>query len=455
MPSSIINSDDGVVSGTSGLKSVGGDDGVLVFQSKGTETARINTDKQIVAAAGTNSLPALTTTGDLNTGIYFPAADTIAFTEGGVEAMRIDSSGNVGIGTTSPGSNLDVRGLVSFARTSAGAAIQVANFQNLSSDTNSAVEIVFNNSTNFNANQQTKIGVVRTNSPIAGSTAMYFATQANGEAMRIDSSGNVGIGTTSPADKLSVSGGGITVTNGNVVVTDGTTSFQMGVNNFATGYGMGTTSNTPLIFAANNAERARITSGGAFLVGTTSTLGTNSINEFRAAQTAGGEGVLTVYNSASSSADGSPVLTLNKAMTTTTSSARFLQFYANGFAQAMGGIVGNGVENVQFATLSDVREKTNIQTISGSLNKINALNPVEFDWIKNGEHCPAGFVAQDVEQVFPEFVIENFSQEGQEPRKGLTGGMTGGIIPHLVKAIQELKAELDTVKAELATLKGN
>jgi hypothetical protein len=91
MPSSIINSDDGVVSGTSGLKSVGGDDGVLVFQSKGTETARINTDKQIVAAAGTNSLPALTTTGDLNTGIFFPAADTIAVTVGGVESARIVS----------------------------------------------------------------------------------------------------------------------------------------------------------------------------------------------------------------------------------------------------------------------------------------------------------------------------------------------------------------------------
>jgi hypothetical protein len=108
MPSSILNSDDGVISGTSGLKSSGGDDGVLVFQSKGTETARINTDKQIVAAAGTASLPALTTTGDVNTGIFFPAADTIAFAEGGAEAMRINSSGNVGIGTTSPGQRLQV-----------------------------------------------------------------------------------------------------------------------------------------------------------------------------------------------------------------------------------------------------------------------------------------------------------------------------------------------------------
>jgi len=92
MASSIINSDDGVVSGTSGLKTTGGDDGVLVFQSKGTETARINTDSQIVAAAGTASLPALTTTGDVNTGIFFPAADTIGVGVGGSEAVRVTST---------------------------------------------------------------------------------------------------------------------------------------------------------------------------------------------------------------------------------------------------------------------------------------------------------------------------------------------------------------------------
>jgi hypothetical protein len=95
MPSSILNSDDGVISGTSGLKSSGGDDGNLVFQSKGTETARINTDSQIVAAAGTASLPALTTTGDLNTGIFFPAADTIAAGTNGTERWRIHSGGSV------------------------------------------------------------------------------------------------------------------------------------------------------------------------------------------------------------------------------------------------------------------------------------------------------------------------------------------------------------------------
>jgi len=58
-------------------------------------------------SAGTVSAPAITTTVDTNTGIFFPAADTIAFTEGGTESMRIDSSGRVLIGSTSAsGSNL-------------------------------------------------------------------------------------------------------------------------------------------------------------------------------------------------------------------------------------------------------------------------------------------------------------------------------------------------------------
>jgi hypothetical protein len=53
----------------------------------------------LTAAAGSAAAPTITATGDTNTGIFFPAADTIAFTEGGAEAMRIDSGGSMGIGT--------------------------------------------------------------------------------------------------------------------------------------------------------------------------------------------------------------------------------------------------------------------------------------------------------------------------------------------------------------------
>jgi len=54
----------------------------------------------ITASAGTVSAPGITTTGDSNTGIFFPAADTIAFAEGGAEVIRIDSSGNLLVGGT-------------------------------------------------------------------------------------------------------------------------------------------------------------------------------------------------------------------------------------------------------------------------------------------------------------------------------------------------------------------
>lgn len=71
--------------------------------------------------AGTAAAPAVTTAGDTNTGIFFPAADTIAFAEGGTEVMRIDSAGNVGIGTVSADAKLTVNGAASFADGSAAA----------------------------------------------------------------------------------------------------------------------------------------------------------------------------------------------------------------------------------------------------------------------------------------------------------------------------------------------
>ena len=72
----------------------------------------INSSEQVEFTAGTALLPAITTTGDANTGMWFPAADTIAFSEGGSEVMRIDSSGKVGVGTASPSQALDVVGSI-------------------------------------------------------------------------------------------------------------------------------------------------------------------------------------------------------------------------------------------------------------------------------------------------------------------------------------------------------
>ena len=101
-------------SGFGGIVSTGDSSGQLALQAAGTTVANITSTGMAVTgtlsasgvttfAAGTAALPAITTTGDTNTGIFFPAADTIAFTEGGTESMRIDSSGNLLVGPSATG----------------------------------------------------------------------------------------------------------------------------------------------------------------------------------------------------------------------------------------------------------------------------------------------------------------------------------------------------------------
>ena len=74
-------------------------------------TITINGTTGIAGVDGSAGTPAVQGT-DTNTGIFFPAADTIAFGEGGAEVARFDSSGNLGVGTSSPSYKLDVSGVV-------------------------------------------------------------------------------------------------------------------------------------------------------------------------------------------------------------------------------------------------------------------------------------------------------------------------------------------------------
>jgi len=79
----------------------------------------------VTVADGSATTPSITNDGDTNTGIFFPAADTIGFAEGGVEAARFDSAGNMGLGATPSawGSNnrtIDMYGIGSFSSFSNG-----------------------------------------------------------------------------------------------------------------------------------------------------------------------------------------------------------------------------------------------------------------------------------------------------------------------------------------------
>jgi hypothetical protein len=136
-------------------------------------------------AAGAVGTPAITTTGDTNTGIFFPAADTIAFAEGGAEAMRIDSSGNVGIGTTTQNEKLVVNGAIRSTNNAAGATA-----------TADSGVFYFIPTADAPSDPRTVLQGVGTAS-VGASVVFYTGTSAsNSERMRIDSSGNVGIGNT-------------------------------------------------------------------------------------------------------------------------------------------------------------------------------------------------------------------------------------------------------------------
>lgn len=106
----ILNGTDGLsdVDGTAATPAIRGTDtntgiffpaaDTIAFSEGGAEVARINSDAQIVTLAGTASLPVLTFTGDTNTGIYSPAADTIGIATGGVEKFRVQSNGFQAVG---------------------------------------------------------------------------------------------------------------------------------------------------------------------------------------------------------------------------------------------------------------------------------------------------------------------------------------------------------------------
>jgi len=112
------------------------------------------------------------------------------------------------------------------------------------------------------------------------------------------------------------------------------------------------------------------------------------------------------------------------------------------------------------AITSDERLKKNIvATPTGQLAKINALRPVSFDWKDTRKDSGEGFIAQEVEKIIPEAVAEStFAPDPDDDTRDFEGDVKsirdGVLLSRLVKAVQELSAELDAAKARITTLEG-
>jgi len=431
----LIESDRNVGINTTSLTSTSGYGTLTLNGSSGGQLAfqTGETGKQFIYSTST----------DLN--ILNTAAGNLTFSTNNLERARIDSAGQVLVGTTTPTWDSVFSGVVT-----RGGFLGSQN----SSYSYLVGQAYYNGGwKRVNANAaslyETSFGTHKFSNAISGAADSAITWN---ERMRIDGSGNVGIGTTSPSAKLEVR----PTTNVNLLVgntgselqlTSGTNGGTYGVianhqahtHKFLTDGGSGTF-----------AERMRIDSSGNLLAGTTASGNTSTAHEIRGNSSLGGKGVLAVANMSGTAS--CPALTVLTADTSTDSTNRFIQFYSSytgPTATPMGGIVGNGASNAQFGSISDERLKENIQPLSGSLNKVLALNPISYNWKDSGEYVEAGFVAQEVEQVLPEYVT---TDEDADQTKGLTGGMTAGYISVLTKAIQEQQAIIESLEARITAL---
>jgi len=296
---------------------------------------------------------------------------------------------------------------------------------------------------------------------------LYFQQSFGGTTnMIIKSSGNVLIGTTTDnGARLNVQTSGSAVggirltsatnTNGSAFVASNAGGDSYFGRNSSTGgaftgaayatvvYGGG---NYPMGFYTNDTEQMRITSSGNVLIGTTTDNGqklqVNGTSYFSSDLLIG-----TTSNSPSSNvgiktyADGRIYCVSSSSANTSESYSMYSTGAANyRFYVGWGGTIY--ATSTSISGISDISLKRNIRDLDKGLQDILQLKPRRFDW-KNGDGKDnIGFVAQEIESIFPELISE-YKYNQFETKKSLK---MGDLIPSLVKAIQELKQEIDTLK---------
>jgi hypothetical protein len=353
----------------------------------------------------------------------------------GAVRMYISSSGNVGIGTSTPTRQLFVN--------------STAFFDNIGSGSTSNPSIAIGS---------TSLGI----SYLGGSN---MALLTNGSTkMFISASGAVGIGATSPVGNLNLVGGTsqyIVLTN---TAADGVTNaIQGGIIGQARGYGNNLAQMASILFrnkttapwykgeitfntndtdgtdpSVSIVERMRITSGGN--VG----IGVSPSYRFDVQSDGCGAYVAQIQNLNSGDCGGSGCLilqggTFNSGDTT----SKYISF-RRGDGTEIGAVRRNGASNVAFDTSSDYRLKEDLKNFNG-LDKVLKLKVYDFQWKDTTERMD-GVLAHELQEVIPYAV--GGEKDGIDGKGDMIiqGVDYSKIVPILIKSIQELKAEFDEYK---------
>ena len=368
---------------------LGGSIGSNLNYSNGT-VSQTNTNRSSAEIQFSNTTTT-SNTSEIKFGGYVKGSTTFT------ERMRINNSGQVSIGTTSPDGILGVQSATG--------------------------EVGFNAGTS--------------SSPERGN--IYFDTDGSGwclnigkyqsssfsALMTIKDNGNIGIGTETPDCELNI----VDASTPIVRIKDTTNNCQLQLSAQNTDTHIGTSSNHPLIVDTNDTERLRLDSNGNFLFATTSS--STNANGIRFFPTGSSGGCFAEFYNGD---DGQAVNIGRNSNGTVTN-------FINGSSTVGSIALASGTT---YNTSSDARLK-DVTGKARGLEVIGQLNPVAYNWKESGQ-ADEGLIAQEIEELVPNAV--NQDEDGYYQMD------YSKLVTHLVKGMQEQQEQIESLKSEIANLKG-